>query len=503
MRLSVFLLRIFQILLPLAILATTYLYLYPVFQGCAFPEAKGAETAVSRGEQAPFRLLALADPQLEGDTSIHDARWGSLERIQRTLEGNLDFEQLCRDVQSLFQEDVPQAFRSYRKRLDLWGNDLYLAHVFRSVKWWTDPTHVVVLGDLLGSQWIGDEEFWRRTERFWDVVYRGGSKVEESIMDADTTEVLGADKRWRERIVAVAGNHDVGYAGDLDDHRVKRFEEAFGRVNWEVRFRLDEAKANQNANLDYVAFETPTPTPELRLTVLNSMNLDEPAKHAELRQASLDFLDRKLHQERLTEDTGTVLLTHIPLFKESGICVDGPFFDHFEGHHGGGIKEQNHLSHDVSTSILNGVVGPERRHKAIILNGHDHEGCQTYHSRANKTLGISEQDEHTSQEHWQVQNYYSPEPHTGGFGVREITVRSTMGEFGGNAGLLSAWWDNDTREWKFDYESCICGVQHIWWAVHVLDIVEIALGIGALMAFLSEDISRPRAGRVTITKKTA
>lgn len=335
-------------------------------------------------------------------------------------------------------------------------------------------------------------------------MFAGGKKVEDEIMDSSRTEVLGADRRWTERIITVAGNHDVGYAGDLNEDRVKRFEDAFGRVNWDVRFRLNDTNNNSTSGFGGELFGKSTP--ELRLVMLNSMNLDEPAKNAELRQQSLDFLDRKLHQEPISNDVGTVLLTHIPLYKEAGICVDGPFFDYFEGYRGGGVKEQNHLSQGISDQILDGVSGPQRRHKAIILNGHDHAGCQAYHLRANVTVATSDEDTPGphEEERWQAQRLSALEPHTGSSEVREITVRSQMGEFGGNAGFLSAWWDNDTQEWKFEYDSCMCGVQHIWWAVHVLDIIETALGVGALVALLVEDISRPRpAGRVTITKKIA
>lgn len=519
MRLSTLLLFAFQFLLPPALIGTTYLYLYPIFQGCGFPNAKPSEAAClangqpgQAGERAPFRLLALADPQLEGDTSIHDTKWGSWSRITQHLQThevqNLNWEELWRDLESLLREDVPEALQSYRKRLDLWGNDLYLAHVFRSIKWWTDPTHVVVLGDLLGSQWIGDDEFWRRTERFWEVVYRGGRKVEQAIMDTQSIrgELLGSDKRWKNRIIAVAGNHDVGYAGDLDENRVERFEEAFGRVNWEVRFRLNETAKNgsKSAGLDSDLFAGSSPV--LRLVVLNSMNLDEPALHDELRQESLDFLERELHPAHLHKDVGTVLLTHIPLYKEAGMCVDGPFFDYFGDHEGGGIKEQNHLSQQISDRILNGIAGPEKQHKSIILNGHDHAGCLSVHTYQNATATPPPEDSMSGgEERWRAREFSSLafEYTSGAFsGVREVTVRSQMGEFGGNAGLLSAWWDYDTREWKFEYDDCVCGVQHIWWAVHVVDLVVIALGIGGLLALVIEDLSKPPTVTMSSAKKT-
>jgi hypothetical protein len=43
-----------------------------------------------------------------------------------------------------------------------------------------------------------------------------------------------------------------------------------------------------------------------------------------------------------------------------------------------------------------------------------------------------------------------------------------MGEYGGNAGLLSVWFDPDpaVNEWRYTITTCAAGVQHIWWAVH-------------------------------------
>lgn len=162
---------LFRVLLIPALIAFLYLYFYPAINDCAFPPAKkprkkcsGPEckdTTVSAGKP-PFRLLALADPQLEGDTSL-PAGWSNgafagLEKIWEDLrEGRWDG----------LKQDLPVLLQGYRKKLDLWGNDLYLAHVYRQTRWWAEPSHTVVLGDLLGSQWIGNEEFERRASRFW------------------------------------------------------------------------------------------------------------------------------------------------------------------------------------------------------------------------------------------------------------------------------------------------------------------------------------------------
>jgi len=103
--------------------STYYIYNYPRINHCAWPNPS-----------APFRLLALADPQIEGDKKQ----------------------------------------KSWRGRIDIWGNDRYLRHIHRSVLQQVVPqaTHEVVLGDLFGSQWIKDDEFLARVRRYKDIIFK-------------------------------------------------------------------------------------------------------------------------------------------------------------------------------------------------------------------------------------------------------------------------------------------------------------------------------------------
>src|SRR5579871_6092887 len=89
------------LLFPVALLSTIYLYSYPVSRGCAFPtlpstpsgdatdhssEVRHVEPALGNGEysvSAPFRLLVLADPQLEGDSSLPNPDHALLPRLIR------------------------------------------------------------------------------------------------------------------------------------------------------------------------------------------------------------------------------------------------------------------------------------------------------------------------------------------------------------------------------------------------------------------------------------
>lgn len=529
MRVSSILWQVLRFFLPLALIGTTYLFVYPLITGCSFPTAplKAVETEcwvderkvptelVRFSETPPFRLLTFGDPQLEGDTSLPDPKapifpslWNALDRLSTGSLSDAP-STVAVAVAHVFIKDVPRIFQAYRKRLDLWGNDHYLAHIYRTTHWWTNPTHTAVLGDLLGSQWIGDGEFDRRSVRFWDRVFRGAEKVPDHITGLqgegsgkkhDTVmEVLeGPDLRsWKNRLINVAGNHDIGYAGDIDDHRIQRFENTFGKVNWDIRFRLP---SNETEPSMHSPFGAPSHPPELRLIILNDMNLDSPAWKTHLQGQTRDFLnDQSARTSMQGHEDAVILLTHIPLFKEEGICKDSSFFSHFSAGQGGGIMEQNHLTQESSSQILNGLFSsnadPAKRRHGVIINGHDHEGCDTFHY-----TDYSPHTEHGGEPGsvWETSSYDTARPLVNDkdiHGIREVTVRSMMGEFGGNAGLVSAWFDKDTRKWVFAYTSCPFGVQHIWWAVNGLDLFLVLLAISAVVAEVVELRSEAAAER--------
>ncbi|KAF6826909.1 polarized growth protein [Colletotrichum plurivorum] len=519
-----------RLLLPLAVASTIYLYLYPVFLGCAFPVApsgspSGADIDLdpraafieaarphlplpiplrnTDARPAPFRLLALGDPQLEGDTSIR-RHGGPFFAHARSLWSHLTFQsdkslrqrirQSLHDLVDIFLEDVFNELESVRKRIDLFGNDFYLAHIYRTVHWWTRPTHVTVLGDLLGSQWIGIEEFRRRGRRYWDRVVRGAERVPDEVavypsMEYDLTDYLSASGEpsavWPRRVINVAGNHDIGYAGDINQDRFGRFERLFGKANYELRFELpvEDPAANATVVNDETNPSSDRLPPEIRIIVLNDMNLDTPAKDTSLQDATYAFINSVIETSAAVEYDGhfTVVLTHIPLYKPEGVCVDSPFFDFHGEADGGGVKEQNLLSYDASKGFLEGIFGMSgnteapgngKGRRGVILNGHDHEGCDTFHY-INQTHGDQASDRTWQVERWTAAKGRGAVGAPGVPGLREITVRSMMGDFGGNAGLLSAWFDEATWSWKFEYATCALGTQHLWWLVHILDLAAI------------------------------
>jgi hypothetical protein len=518
---------------PLSLLLSTYLYLYPVFHLCAFPspEQDARSEFLSTVRQhtpfsthngktiAPFRLLALGDPQLEGESSIRDidsinlpnlkkfwkdallldgTKHNPLQRVRHSLHDIIDF----------FLDDIPKSLEVWRKRLDHVGNDYYLGHIYRTLHWWSKPTHVTVLGDLVGSQWINDEEFGVRAWRFWNRVFRGGRRVEDELYTQPSTDfqgtlILGEDAAaWEKRIINVAGNHDIGYAGDLSPDRMSRFMKLFGKANYEMRFQLP-FDINNTVNGREGGEKPP---PEIRIIVLNDMNLDTPASSKELQDETYGFLNSVITSSKDVTQPGhfTLVLTHIPLHKEAGVCVDGPFFDFFDGEFENGVKEQNHLSMDASKGFLEGVFGMSGSENVpgqgfgrngVILNGHDHEGCNVYHY-INQSQPPEREWKATTWEH-AFSSGILDEP--GVPGLREITVRSMMGDFAGNAGLLSLWFDEEEWDWRFEFVNCGLGTQHIWWFVHIIDLITLGVGIVYGVLLLVQRMSR----FISVEKKKA
>ncbi|KAL2013084.1 hypothetical protein VTN00DRAFT_609 [Thermoascus crustaceus] len=597
MSLRTLLSRVLTVLLPLSIASTVYLYLYPVFHGCAFPLPPSSSSELSfptssallntvlqhvapgvlaksdsDGDSdsvflapAVFRLLVLADPQLEGDSSLPRPddeflprlrrHWAAIKKSAGRIhddDGEDDGLDLLSTVRSalrtLVYKDVPDALRAARKRLDLFGNDYYLAHIYRSLHWWSRPTHVAVLGDLIGSQWVTDEEFEWRGWRYWNRVFRGGERVsddvtitgrkgynnnkeeEEGVGQPDSGEreletLERYNSPWANKIINIAGNHDIGYAGDVSEARIERFERVFGRADWDVRFRLPPLE-NNNHNSN-----SSTTVPTLHIINLNTLTLDIPALSQTVQSDSYAYINDLLaHRSYPIEDrtSFTLLLTHLPLHKREGICTDAPYFSFHESDdenneeaprfREGGLKEQNHLSEYVSANaILQGifgmtgdesVTGNGRGRSGLILNGHDHTGCDVVHfvNRSSAITGLeegndngNESDSGRSQSQswkWDAKRYRpsfsssssSTQNHSLDTpSIREVTLRSMMGDYGGNAGLLSVWFDPDpaVNEWRYEITMCRAGVQHIWWAVHgvgiatfVVLVVGGALGVG-------------------------
>lgn len=340
---------------------------------------------------------------------------------------------------------------------------------------------------------------------------------------APPVELLGvdADPAWARRVINVAGNHDIGYAGDIDEARMERFERVFGRANWDVRFEHPPVNVSVSTGK---GSSSSSVTPTLHLINLNSLMFDTPALSSVVQDQTYSYLNELIaHRLAPVEDRSafTLLLTHLPLHKQEGICTDGPYFSFHEsedddGPDGvprwreNGLKEQNHISDTLSAGgILQGIFGMSGDERApiggqgrngLILTGHDHPGCDTVHyvNRTSTEVGDEEVDQSTESPSpswkWAAKRFEEGDSQLNDPSIREVTLRSMMGEFGGNAGLLSAWYDQAGGQWNYEITMCPAGVQHIWWVVHVLGLV--TLGV-ALVWFLLGVVASGDAGSRT------
>jgi len=169
------------------------------------------------------------------------------------------------------------------------------------------------------------------------------------------------------------------------------------------------------------------------------------------------------------------------------------------------VKEQNHLSKHLSVGgILQGIYGLSgdpsvaasgRGRSGVILTGHDHAGCDVYHhiTRMDSTEQEMAQGEDGIKSDWKATRWsegakFVQDENVNG--IREVTVRSMMGEFAGNAALVSAWFDSsigEKGEWRIEVTNCQMGVQHIWWAVHIYVLVCALLCMTAFTKLLMEE----------------
>ncbi|CCH43108.1 putative membrane protein [Wickerhamomyces ciferrii] len=360
----------------------------------------------------------------------------------------------------------------YIKRLDTFGNDYYLGHIYKVMKKRLQPNYVAVLGDLFSSQWIGDSEFFNRTRRYVTRLYDQPDEHREYALNYMNTHDQVDWMKYLEETKAkklnelefgyndvydwntpnytkkfdneplflnVTGNHDVGYSGDATWQHMTRYVQLFGKDNFWIEYNAGTPHA-------------------YRIVVLNSLLLEGPALQPEFIDYTWEFL-YQLFERKFKGST--ILLTHVPFYKEEGLCVDGPYIDYYkenarEPYKIGKLRSQNHLSHDVSQRVLNLIFNDE---PGIILTGHDHEGCETYYNK------------NSTGQYWTA----SKTKDTNDVSIKEVTVRAMMGEYGGNSGLMTGHFNVGKQEWEFDFKLCPFIIQHVWWVTKVVSIISTLL----------------------------
>lgn len=373
----------------------------------------------------------------------------------------------------------------YIKRLDNYGNDYFLGHIYRTMQRRLRPSHVAVMGDQFLSQWIYDLEFYNRTRRFVERLFPRDPLYKQTALDVwarhqdndwvtwlNDEQAMDPAHRFQSRLyhdvydwvhmgrpgpnfdnplfINLTGNHDIGYSGDATWQHMARFHRLFGQNNYVINY-------NEG-------------TPEAwRLVVLDSLTLEGPALQPEFLNYTWLFLDH-LRQENANFHGSTVLLTHIPFYKAAGLCADGPEHIYYDETYErepfkiGMLRSQNHLAYNTTQRVLD-TVFPNPDKEGIILTGHDHVGCNTwYHHRAGEWVAAAEKGP-LDRSH-----------------IREVVVRAMMGEFGGQTGLMSGHYNSTAGAWDFDFTYCSFVIQHVWWASKVLMLLAVFLLLAVYIA---------------------
>lgn len=373
----------------------------------------------------------------------------------------------------------------YIKRLDNYGNDYYLGHIYNTMQKRLRPSHVAVMGDQFLLQWIYDLEFYNRTRRFVERLFPRAPLYKQTVLDTwrhhhdydwigwmDRERTLTPEARFASRLyrdtydwyvpersgpnwenplfINLTGNHDIGYSGDATWQHMARFHLLFGQNNYVVVY---------NHGLPE----------EWRLVVLDSLTLEGPALEEDFRNYTWSFLHH-LNASNADFHGSTVLLTHIPMYKRSGLCADGPEHVYYhdnerEPYKNGKLRSQNHLLNETTQQVLD-VVFPNADKEGIILTGHDHVGCDTWYSHVGG--------------HWVAEREKQPSDRGH---VHEVVVRAMMGEYEGQTGLMTGQYDYDAGKWVFGFSYCSFVVQHVWWASKVAAMVALLVNSLALVGF--------------------
>lgn len=368
---------------------------------------------------------------------------------------------------------------SYIKRLDNYGNDYYLGHIYKIMNRRMHPSHVAVMGDMFSSQWILDSEYYNRTYRFVERLFNRPIKHKKTVLDTharhenynwqewlEKEKALDPTKRYQSRVyddvydwydlsqkypsfheplfINITGNHDIGYSGDATWQHMARFHLLFGQNNYIINYNKG------------------TPE-EWRLIVLDSLTLEGPALQEEFRNYTWSFLSHLNETANRDFHGTTVLFTHIPFYKKEGLCVDGPEHRYYvnntnEPYKNGKLRSQNQLLFDTTQKVLNAIF-PENSKNGIVLTGHDHYGCDDWYNMINGTWTASKNITNDGER----------------FPVREIVVKSMMGDFDGQTGVLTGHFDYKKSNWVFAFSYCSFVVQHWWWAAKVTFLIAVFL----------------------------
>lgn len=290
--------------------------------------------------------------------------------------------------------------------------DKYLKRSFKTLQHFLDPDTVYFLGDLFdgGREWATLKQGFKASEEQWkqygqDFWLKEFNRFGHIFFDLDQVNGGVYDTKDRSVIASLPGNHDLGFGAGVQKNVRDRFEAYFGKGN-----RVDVIGNHTFIGMDTVslsAMDYPDVSEEIWRPGMDFLNgVDKTAaravehellhrqgmmakgKHTHTVVGAADapkFRPREVAQTD-TVSLPTVLLTHVPFYREPGtpcgplrerhppsapnLEVDEPNAIRVAA----GYQYQNVLTKSLSKTIAEkiGKIG-------YIFSGDDHDYCELTH----------------------------------------------------------------------------------------------------------------------------
>ncbi|KAF9984959.1 hypothetical protein BGZ75_003500 [Mortierella antarctica] len=304
---------------------------------CSWPENESWDASEDRLKNR-YRIAIIADPQLTDWYSYKQT--GLLLKLVETytdLYMKRSFRRLHSAVQPdavMFLGDLNDGGRDSSDDVFVKNSNRFLEHVFQTTAtaWNQQP----VVMDTIAGEDLDQHEYDSRVGPH----YRQQINIPQ---DADEREAIR--ESGRSLRLYMAGNHDIGFGDNIIRPSVKRFKDAFGSINYEVKV------GNHS------------------LVVLDTLALSSDVQ--DIRGESQQFLTQ-LEQD--SQMLPRILFTHVPLFRlDTTPCGKSRETKQLIINRGG-YQYWNMVNATLSRDILRGIR-PD-----VVFSGDDHDWCEIAHS---------------------------------------------------------------------------------------------------------------------------
>lgn len=351
----------------------------------------------------PHHLIFVADPQITDPHSYPGRSWplssltvlvldNYLRRGYGALQSRLHPDSL------FFLGDLFDGGREWKTRQGHFVDPRWGRERSREEKDWVDTWH----------HKYGDDYWQREYERFGDIFFEGFN---------DGGDAPGAWQRGRKLVASLPGNHDLGFGAQVQLPVRDRFEAYFGDVNRvdvvgnhtivsvdAVSLSADTSDYKNSHNLEPIYGPVNRFLSEVQGTKRKAVQEELSVYHGNQRDLrfghTVEELDRADMSEFPVRDPGpgapdfpTILLTHVPLYREPGTPC-GPKREHWPpqkppkgqtepvnpDHRNAisvtaGYQYQNVLSNEDSAKLVQSVGNVVH-----VFSGDDHDYCEVEHS---------------------------------------------------------------------------------------------------------------------------